>query len=124
MAFDPLSPVVPRDLLVHPMRMGGGHHAIATGSTLLANDPHLLTAPSIWYLARLELNLAVVIGGTIPGVPVVMVGRSADLGWASSSSNLDDQGLYRRVNPSDANQYRVPNGWANFESAEHCAHQG
>jgi acyl-homoserine lactone acylase PvdQ len=24
-----------------------------------------------------------VIGGTIPGVPVVMVGRSADLGWAS-----------------------------------------
>jgi hypothetical protein len=30
--------------------------------------------------------------------------------------------LYRRVNPSDANQYRVPNGWANFRiCGELCA---
>ena len=40
----------------------------ATGGTLLANDPHLgFTAPSIWYLARLELPTGGVIGGTIPG---------------------------------------------------------
>ncbi len=48
----------------------------ATGATLLANDPHLgFTAPSIWYLARLELQSGGVIGGTIPGMPVVLVGR-------------------------------------------------
>jgi penicillin amidase len=47
---------------------------------------------------RLEWNLAVVIGGTIPGVPVVMVGRSADLGWASSS-NLDDRMFISKGEP-------------------------
>ena len=120
MAFDPLSPVVPRDLAGASNAWAGGITRSATGSTLLANDPHLgLTAPSIWYLARLELESGGVIGGTIPGVPVIMVGRSADLGWGITSSNLDDQDVYiEEVNPSDANQYRVPNGWANFESRE------
>jgi penicillin amidase len=120
MAFDPLSPVVPRDLAGASNAWAAGITRSATGSTLLANDPHLgLTAPSIWYLARLELESGGVIGGTIPGVPVVMVGRSADLGWGITSSNLDDQDVYiEEVNPSDANQYRVPNGWANFESRE------
>ena len=29
----------------------------AAGGTILANDPHLeLTAPTIWYLARMELS--------------------------------------------------------------------
>jgi penicillin amidase len=120
MAFDPLSPVVPRDLAGASNAWAAGISRSATGSTLLANDPHLgLTAPSIWYLARLELESGGVIGGTIPGVPVIMVGRSADLGWGITSSNLDDQDVYiEEVNPSDASQYRVPNGWANFETRE------
>ncbi|MEN8839603.1 MAG: penicillin acylase family protein, partial [Octadecabacter sp.] len=120
MAFDPISPVVPRTLAGASNAWAAGITRSATGSTLLANDPHLgLTAPSIWYLARLELETGGVIGGTIPGVPVVMLGRSADLGWGITSSYLDDQDVYiEEVNPSDANQYRVPNGWANFETRE------
>ncbi len=120
MAFDPISPVVPRNLAGASNAWAAGITRSATGSTLLANDPHLgLTAPSIWYLARLELEAGGVIGGTIPGVPVVMLGRSADLGWGITSSYLDDQDIYiEEVNPSDASQYRVPNGWANFETRE------
>jgi penicillin amidase len=54
----------------------------ASGGTLLANDPHLgLTAPGIWYLARLELAKGGVIGATIPGVPAISAGRSERLGW-------------------------------------------
>ena len=42
----------------------------AAGGTILANDPHLeLTAPTIWYLARMELSDGGVIGATIPGIP-------------------------------------------------------
>ncbi|SMX31253.1 penicillin acylase family protein [Octadecabacter ascidiaceicola] len=120
MVFDPISPVVPRTLAGASNAWAAGISRSATGSTLLANDPHLgLTAPSIWYLARLELETGGVIGGTIPGVPVVMLGRSADLGWGITSSYLDDQDVYiEEVNPSNANQYRVPNGWANFETRE------
>ncbi|SEL58211.1 penicillin amidase [Roseivivax marinus] len=90
----------------------------ASGGTLLAGDPHLgLTAPSIWYLARLQLSSGGVIGGTIPGIPAVMVGRSQQLGWAITSSYLDDQDLHlEELNPDNNNEYRTPDGWAEFRT--------
>ncbi len=120
MAFDPISPVVSRALAGASNAWAAAVSRSATGSTLLANDPHLgLTAPSIWYLARLELETGGVIGGTIPGVPVVMLGRSQDIGWGITSSYLDDQDVYiEEVNPSDASQYRTVDGWAQFETRE------
>ena len=92
----------------------------ASGGTLLANDPHLgLTAPSIWYLARLELTSGGVIGGTIPGMPIVMAGRSADLGWGLTSSYLDDQDVYiEALNPDDAGQYRTADGFKDFQTRD------
>jgi penicillin amidase len=90
----------------------------ASGGTLLANDPHMaLTAPAIWYLARLELSSGGVIGGTIPGVPVVMTGRSASLGWGITSSYMDDQDvMIEQLNPENSEQYRTPDGFKNFET--------
>lgn len=91
-----------------------------TGSTLLANDPHLpLSAPGLFYLARLELASGGVIGGTIPGVPLILTGRNAELGWGITSSYLDDLDLYaEEVNPQDASQYRTPDGWASFRTRD------
>ncbi|MGJ8616532.1 MAG: penicillin acylase family protein [Sulfitobacter sp.] len=88
----------------------------ASGGTLLANDPHLgLTAPSVWYLARLELMTGGVIGGTIPGVPAVMTGRSADLGWGLTSAYVDDQDVYiEEINPGNGEEYRTPDGFKKF----------
>lgn len=85
----------------------------ASGGTLLANDPHLgFTAPAIWYLARLELESGGVIGGTIPGMPVVLVGRSDRIGWGLTSSYADDQDVYvERLNPDNPTQVRTPEGW-------------
>ncbi len=90
----------------------------AAGGTLLANDPHLgLSAPSIWYLARLELSTGGVIGGTIPGMPVVLVGRNPDLAWGLTSAYLDDIDLYaEELNPQNPEEYRTPDGWARFET--------
>ena len=90
----------------------------ASGGTLLANDPHLgLTAPSIWYLARLELETGGVIGATIPGVPVVLTGRSADLGWGLTSSYLDEQDVYiEELNPANREEYRTPDGFKKFRT--------
>ncbi|MBO9431486.1 penicillin acylase family protein [Sulfitobacter sp. R18_1] len=88
----------------------------AAGGTLLANDPHLgFTAPAIWYLARLELETGGVIGGTIPGMPVVLTGRSADLGWGLTTAYVDDQDVYiEELNPDNAEEYRTPNGFKKF----------
>ncbi len=88
----------------------------AAGGTLLANDPHLgFTAPAIWYLARLELETGGVIGGTIPGMPVVLTGRSADLGWGLTTAYVDDQDVYiEALNPDNTEEYRTPDGFKKF----------
>ena len=88
------------------------------GSTLLANDPHLgFTAPAIWYLARMELSTGGVIGGTIPGIPAVLVGRSDAIAWGLTSSYLDDQDVFiEELHPDDPERYRAPDGWAQFET--------
>ena len=68
----------------------------ASGMPLLANDSHFdLTAPSVWYLARLDLSTGPVIGCTIPGVPSVLAGRRAELAWGLTAANMDD--LKRRA---------------------------
>ena len=90
----------------------------ASGGTLLANDPHLgFSAPAIWYLARLELETGGVIGGTIPGIPAIMAGRSANLGWGVTSSYMDDQDLYiEKLNPENAQEYLTPEGYKPFRT--------
>jgi penicillin G amidase len=118
MAQDPLSP------FLAPIFAGASNAWAATpgrsaaGGSLLANDPHLgFTAPAIWYLARLELQSGGVIGGTIPGVPVVLVGRSEELGWALTAAYVDDQDLLmEEVNPDNGEEYRTPDGWKAFET--------
>jgi penicillin amidase len=58
-----------------------------------------------------------VIGGTIPGMPVVLVGRSAHLGWGLTSSYLDDQDVFiEKLNPDNPEQYLAPEGWVPFET--------
>lgn len=90
----------------------------AASGALLANDPHLgLTAPSIWYLARLELESGGVIGATIPGMPVILAGRSDRLAWGITSAYLDDIDLFvEELNPENSQQYRTPDGWAEFRT--------
>ena len=88
----------------------------AVNGTLLANDPHTsLTAPSQWYLARLDLASGAVIGATIPGIPTILVGRSASLGWGLTRANIDDTDLYiERLNPETSNQYQAADNFKLF----------
>ena len=85
----------------------------AAGGTILANDPHLeLTAPTIWYLARMELSNGGVIGATIPGIPLIISGRNDKLAWGMTSSYLDDQDiLMEEINPDNPTEYRTEKGW-------------
>ncbi len=90
----------------------------ASGGTLLANDPHLgLSAPAIWYLARLELSTGGVIGATIPGIPAVLAGRSNDLGWGVTAAYIDDQDvMIEELDATDPELYRTPDGFKPFET--------
>jgi penicillin amidase len=108
--------VAPRGLAGASNAFAAAPSRSASKGTLLANDPHLgLTAPTIWYLARLQLTSGGVIGAGIPGVPALMVGRSERLGWGLNSSYLDDQDiLIEELNAEDPQQYRTPDGFKQF----------
>ena len=92
----------------------------AAGGTILANDPHLeLTAPTIWYLARMELSDGGVIGATIPGIPLILSGRNEKLAWGMTSSYLDDQDiLMEEVNADNPTEYRTEAGWKKFRTRQ------
>ncbi len=113
-----LMPVAPRGLGGASNAWAAAPSRSAAGGTLLANDPHLnLTAPGTWYLARLELGTGGVIGGTIPGIPAVLTGRSQKMGWGLTSSYLDDQDLFiEKINPDNPQEYLTPNGYQEFTS--------
>ncbi len=90
----------------------------AAGDALLANDLQIeLAAPSICHLARLELATGGVIGGTIPGIPVVLTGRSDRLAWGLAHAHADDQDLFlERLNPDDPEEVLTPDGWKRLKS--------
>ena len=110
---DPLHPAQARGFGGASNSWAASPDRSATGGTLLAGDPHLgFAAPSVWYLARLELETGGVIGATIPGMPAVFAGRSDRLGWAPTSSSADDQDVFiERVNPDNPNEVLTPEGW-------------
>lgn len=60
-----------------------------TGAPLLANDPHLgLSAPSIWYFARLNLSFGPVLGASLPGTPFITLGRNAHGAWGFTNTGF------------------------------------
>jgi penicillin amidase len=96
-----------------------GSHT-ASGKPLLANDPHLkLSAPALWYFARLEAPGIKMAGATMPGLPLVVLGQNDRIAWGFTNTGPDVQDLYlEQANPDDPSQYRTPDGWAAFETHE------
>ena len=89
----------------------------ASNATLAASDPHSnLEAPSKWMLARLDLESGSVIGGTIPGIPAILIGRSNYLAWGTTNAFLDDQDIIiEKVNPKNEDEYFSESGLKKFQ---------
>jgi len=89
----------------------------ATGKPLLANDPHLgLSAPAIWYFAHLEAPGLNVIGGTLPGIPAVVLGRTDKFAWSFTNTGPDVQDLYiEQIDTNNPGMYRGPDGLLPFK---------
>jgi penicillin amidase len=95
-----------------------------SGKPLLANDPHLgLTAPSTFYLAHLAYGpqdaRRNIIGGSLPGTPLILVGRNDRIAWGLTTTNLDSQDLYiEKLQTKDPSQYLAPEGWRRLEATK------
>lgn len=67
----------------------------ATGTPYLANDPHLtMRLPSIWYGIHLQSPTVNVFGGTIPGLPGVMIGFNEVIAWGVTNTCRDVRDWY------------------------------
>lgn len=77
----------------------------ATGSALLAGDPHLgLTLPSIWYEAHQVVPDTIdSYGATLIGTPAIVVGFNRYLAWTFTNNSADVVDYYREtVDGTDA----------------------
>ena len=92
----------------------------AANGALMANDPHFeLSAPSLFYLARLQLKRGGAIGASVPGTPIILSGRNENLAWGITSSYLDDQDIFiEEISLSNPKLYRTEKGWAELKTDE------
>ena len=104
--------------------VGGDNWAVAgthtkSGAALLANDMHLGLAGTD---ASLSARLLVasespadrrdLMGLTLPGVPIMVVGSNGHIAWGFTNSYGDWTDLVRIERSPDRGQYRTMSGWA------------
>jgi penicillin G amidase len=89
----------------------------ASGSALLAGDPHLvLGIPCLWYEVGLYGGPYHVVGASLPGTPGVVIGHNEEIAWSVTAALTDVQDLYvERFKEGDASLYEHASGWREAE---------
>lgn len=74
---------------------------------ILANDPHLnLELPSYWYQVHLSYPAFNVTGLSVPGMPLVLVGRNDFISWGITSLMVDDCDFFiEKIDSTDTDYY-------------------
>lgn len=85
----------------------------ASGHALLANDPHLAHGmPGIWYQAHLKSRTQDVIGVTLPGLPLVVIGHNQDIAWGFTNVMLDAADFFvERLDPARPDEVMFEGRW-------------
>ena len=103
-----------------PVMMASNNWAVsgrktASGKPILANDPHLEVnrLPNVWYEIVLKTPDRYAMGGTMPGVPAILVGRNPDLAWSATYTFMDSTDSWIEQ-CSDGNYLREPDKWLKF----------
>lgn len=99
-----------------------GTHA-ENGAALLANDMHLgLRLPHVWYHARLVVAGGAetprdLVGVTLPGLPIIVVGSNTHVAWGFTNSYGDWTDLVIvEIDPAHADRYLVADTSEPFET--------
>jgi penicillin amidase len=89
----------------------------ASGHPIVCNDPHLETnrLPNIWYEAVLSSNGRYCMGGTMPGFPCILAGRTNDIAWGVTYAFVDAVDSW--IEKCRAGSYfREDSGWQPFDT--------
>ena len=89
----------------------------ASGKALMAGDPHLhLTLPAIWYQLDASSPSYTFSGVSIPGVPLVLIGRNQHISW--SMTDVQNQSTLFYVEKTDRahpHQYFWNGAWRQMQ---------
>src|SRR5207247_4212823 len=85
----------------------------ASGTPLLANDPHLtLGAPGPLYIIHLNVPGEVdAVGATVPGLPAVVSGRNRDCAWGVTALSADVIDVYADTLSADGRKVLSNGRW-------------
>ena len=100
-----------------------GQHTV-TGKPLLSNDMHLdHQMPNLWFEAHLKATSGKfdVAGVTLPGVPFVIVGHNARIGWGFTNVGPTVEDDYIEEFNAQG-QYKTPKGWVNALHRQEIIH--
>lgn len=87
----------------------------ASGKPLLANDPHLEgnRIPNVWYELAMHCHERYMVGGSMPGCPGIMVGRTNDVAWGATYAFMDSSDSWIERCRGGC-YFRAPNQWLPF----------
>jgi penicillin amidase len=89
-----------------------------SGQAIMCGDPHLDNArlPSIWYEAAMSDDSTYFMGGTMPGLPGVLVGRNNHLAWSVTYGYMDVIDFF--IEDVKGGKYRKGDTWHDFTIRE------
>lgn len=89
----------------------------STGKVLFANDPHMkYSQPAVWYEAHISTPNFKLYGYYIAGIPFPLLGHNRNYAYGLTMFENDDLDFYQeKNNPTNKNQYKTPNGYANYK---------
>lgn len=93
----------------------------ANGETFLAVNSHQpWSGPATWYEAHLHSEEGLdVVGGLLPGSPLVNLGHNRHLGWSFTVNHPDLVDIYElEINPDNPNQYKFDGEWRELETRQ------
>ncbi len=88
------------DLIGGNSKSGSNSFAVAgrrtrTGAALIANDPHLgMSLPNLWLIVGVKSPSYHAVGLTIPGVPIIGVGRNPAIAWGGTNMRAASSDFY------------------------------
>ena len=85
----------------------------ASGSAVLANDPHLgLNLPSIWYAMQLSTPNQNAFGVTLPGALGIVIGHTDSIAWGLTNATRDVKDWYKiQFKDASRSEYKYEDEW-------------
>ena len=116
-----------QDLDLETFRPGSNNWVVSgahttTGRPLLSNDMHLEhQMPNMWFELHLKSGAFDVAGVTLPGVPFVVVGHNARIGWGFTNLGPTVEDDYIEEFNAQG-QYKTPAGWVDAQHRPEIIH--